>query len=164
MATLRENVDKIVNALAEDKTALTEKEVEVPEGTKHSDVPDLIRSIQSGENIPIKVSNVRITGNSSQLSLWKESEFIYDLNGTGSCTLIFDLETEEELDEDLYIYNYEIRSDYCEVSCDYNYLRKERRYSVKIKGQGGPTGYQVFCCYYKNQQNLLMLLRGERGE
>lgn len=48
MATLAENVSKLVAALTQDKAALAEMGVEVPEGTKHSDVAGLIKKVETG--------------------------------------------------------------------------------------------------------------------
>lgn len=56
MATLSENVEKLVNALSKDKTALTEMKVSVPSSTKHSDIPDLIKVIKTGNQLKIQVS------------------------------------------------------------------------------------------------------------
>lgn len=48
MATLAENVSKLVTALTQDKTALSEMKVNVPEGAKHSDIAGLIKTIKTG--------------------------------------------------------------------------------------------------------------------
>lgn len=60
MAKLSENVSKLVTALENDKSALTEMKVSVPENTKHSDIGGLIRTVEGvggGGNVVIQIND-----------------------------------------------------------------------------------------------------------